>query len=55
MIDDGTNRATSNLHRNKTQNTHSNVAQNDSAANINTNTTAVWIIIDSFLIVKGGI
>jgi hypothetical protein len=40
MIDDGTDLTTSNLHRN-------NKAKNNSAAKINTNTTAVGIIIES--------
>jgi hypothetical protein len=45
--DDGTDLATSNLRRNnKTETTHSDAGLNDSAANINTNTTALRIIID---------
>jgi hypothetical protein len=45
--DDGTDLATSNFHRNsKTETMYSDSVQNDSAANINTNTTALQIIID---------
>jgi hypothetical protein len=34
------------LRNNKTETAHSDAVQNDSAANINTNTTVLWIIID---------
>jgi hypothetical protein len=47
MIDDGTDLAISNLCRNnKRETAHSDVVQNNSAANINTNKTALRIIID---------
>jgi hypothetical protein len=45
--DDGTDLATSNLSgSNDKETTHGDAAQNDSAANRNTNTTALRIIID---------
>jgi hypothetical protein len=44
--DNGTDLATSNLHRNNNmETTHCDAVQNDSAANMNTNTTALRIVI----------
>jgi hypothetical protein len=44
--DDENDLATSNLYRNKTETVHSNAGQNNSAANMNTYTTTLQIIID---------